>query len=43
MKKVIKKTRPAHVLGGRHQKKEQVFSLNLSWLKWSLKIQWKFA
>ena len=41
MKGVIERTRPAHVLGGRQEspeKKEQVFSMNLSWLKWSLKL-----
>ena len=42
MKKVIKKTRPAHVLGVRQEsaEKKRVFQLNLSWLKWSLKLQW---
>ena len=43
MKKVVKNTRPAHVLGGHQESPEKrtgiYRTLNLSWLKWSLKLQ----
>ena len=35
---LYEKTRPTHVLGGWYE--SPVFSMNLSWLKWSLNLQW---